>query len=192
LIPYINVNECLFLNWFKFLFKLKNVLVNCKIEASRTDKIALICFYLECGLNHYQIYNWTLGGNCFDKALEHSNLDFKLDGVFGKRTKFQQNDIAQLILKIIKLNGNTDFQSLKHSNENLKPNMLTKSIELNDESVLDKIKYKNQKETQNTELTQLEQTVLYCIFYNTKKNSPNDELTKEELKAFIDVSCFVL
>jgi hypothetical protein len=144
---------------------------------------------LECGLNHYQIYNWSIGQACFDKALGLSNLDFKLDGVFGKRTKYQQNDIAQLILKIRKLHSSTDDeQSLIFSNRNLKPNMLTKNIELNDDTVLNGIKYKNQDDnTRNIDLTQLEQTVLYCFFYNAKKNSPNDELTQEELKVFIDV-----
>ncbi len=66
--------------------------------------------------------------------------------------------------------------------------MLTKNIELNDDTVLNGIKYKNQDDnTRNIDLTQLEQTVLYCFFYNAKKNSPNDELTQEELKVFIDV-----
>jgi hypothetical protein len=133
-----------------------------------------------------------MGQSCFEKALELSNMDFKLDGVFGKRTKYQQNDIAQLILKINKLNDSINADSLVYSNRNLKPNMLPKNIELNDDTVLDNVKYKNKEDALHADITQLEQTVLFCLFYNTKKNSPNDELTKEELKAFIDVSFYIL
>ncbi len=67
-----------------------------------------------------------MGEACFNKALELSNLDFKLHGVFGKRTKYQQNDIAQLILKIHKLNDSINADNLIYSNQNLKSSSIPK------------------------------------------------------------------
>ena len=40
---------------------------------------------------------------CFKKALELSSLTFEMTGIRGKRTKFQQNDLAQLFLKVNKV-----------------------------------------------------------------------------------------
>lgn len=59
-----------------------------------------INFYLEAGHIQYQIYNWGAGQECFRKALKLSELNYEFVGVYGKRTKYQQKDLAQLFLRV--------------------------------------------------------------------------------------------
>ncbi len=138
---------------------------------------------LETGHIHYQNYNWTLGQESFKKALALSNLNFELIGLYGKRTKFQQKDLAQLFLKVKKSDLNEDLEnqenadtngrlvtSWPHSNKDLTSSLLPKDLMINDEILLDKIKLsdpKDEKELQENvkTLSQLEQNVLYCSLY---------------------------
>lgn len=93
---------------------------------------------MESGHIHYQNYNWTLGQASFRKALNISNLTFELTGVYGKRTKYQQKDLAQLLLKVVKQDGNeqqkvnksTDFSQWPHFNKEMDENLLPKVFEL--------------------------------------------------------------
>ena len=59
---------------------------------------------MECGHVYYQNYNWNLGQESFKKAKELSDIQFELTGAYGKRTKFQQKDLAQLMLRVNKSN----------------------------------------------------------------------------------------
>ena len=65
-----------------------------------TLRFASICFHLEAGHMSYLNYNWAMGHDSFQKAIKLSNLSFELTGVYGKRTKYQQKDVAQLLLKV--------------------------------------------------------------------------------------------
>jgi hypothetical protein len=93
-----------------------------------------ICFYLEAGHVCYQNYNWTIGQEYFKKSLKLSNINYELVGVFGKRTKYQQKDLAQLLLKInTPSNQNTNeaiqhFDTFKPSNADMDPKMLPKVV----------------------------------------------------------------
>ena len=53
--------------------------------------------------------------------MQISNLTFELTGVYGKRTKFQQKDVAQLLLKVNKDN-------IEKENSNYSSTELSKSI----------------------------------------------------------------
>jgi hypothetical protein len=138
---------------------------------------------LEAGHINYQNYNWNRGQESFKKALNLSNINFELVGVYGKRTKFQQKDLAQLFLKVKKseLNENglnsenpelaVDSRPLEtswpHSNKELTLSLLPKDLMLNDETLLDKIKLSNPDDEKalqanTTTLSQLEQNVLFC------------------------------
>jgi hypothetical protein len=143
-------------------------------------RFASICYLLESGHIHYQNYNWTMGQESFKKALILSNLNFELVGVYGKRTKFQQKDLAQLFLKVKKTESNELVDNVEngdvsgpletswtHSNKDLTSNLLPKDLMMNDETLLEKIKLsdpKDEKELQDNvkTLSQLEQNVLFC------------------------------
>lgn len=95
-----------------------------------------MCYYLEAGHICYQNYNWTKGQEYFKKSLKLSNINFEMVGVFGKRTRYQQKDLAQLLLKInlsneqnnVKTDLQTDFDSWKLSNQDMDCKFLPKVI----------------------------------------------------------------
>jgi hypothetical protein len=66
-----------------------------------------------------------MGQKCFEKAYLVSNLNTDLIGAKGKRTKYQQVDVAQLILKIQKSNENNKLEFV-YSNEQLTAEQLPK------------------------------------------------------------------
>ena len=89
------------------------------------QKEVLVCFYLEACMLYYQSYNWHLGEEAFKNAIEQTNLNYELTGVFGKRTKFQQTDIPQLILRICKGDKDTS-EDFIYSNSSMDKSSLPK------------------------------------------------------------------
>ena len=115
--------------WFlKFFFKW--ILT----QLYSSQRCACICFNLEAGHVYYQNYNWNQGHESFQRAIKISNLSFELTGVYGKRTKFQQKDVAQLLLKVNKefLESNGHFVGVdkpikwNYSNKDMKLKFLPK------------------------------------------------------------------
>ena len=94
-------------------------------------KFATVCFNLEAGQVYYQNYNWNNGQECFQNALEMSHVKFELTGAYGKRTKFQQKDLAQLMLKVDKETNKTGSiisSKWDHFNKDLDVSQLSKVI----------------------------------------------------------------
>lgn len=122
-------------------------------------------------------------------------MDIELVGVFGKRTKYQQKDLAQLFAKLKNDNTiqkNLDFTNLEYLNKDFNLSELPKDLVLNDDTVLNKIKVSNPEQEKELEdsrkfISQLEQVVLYCSMFDFYKNNPKHELTKEEMSSLIEV-----
>lgn len=155
-----------------------------------------IVYNLEVAHLYYQSYNWTMGQECFKKAIKLANLDVELVGVFGKRTKYQQKDLAQLFAKIKNdqnIEQHLDFMDLDYLNKDINLNELPKDLALNDDTVLNKIKISNPEQEKELEdsrkiVSQLEQVVLFCSMFDFYKNNPKHELTREEMSSLIEVS----
>lgn len=139
-----------------------------------------------------------MGQACFNKAINLSNLNVELIGVYGKRTKYQQKDLAQLFIKVKNdenINQQYEFMSLNYLNKDLKHSEIPKDLALNDDTVLNKIKISNPEQEKELEesqrsISQLEQVVLFCSLFDFYKNNPRHELTKEEMSSFIEVNLF--
>lgn len=156
-----------------------------------TLRFASIILYLEVSNSYYQNYNWTKAQEFYDRALSASGVSFQMMGVLGKRTKFQQYDVAQLLLKVNDAREvPNDFQQWTHFNKEATMGSMPKDLSLNDDTLLDKIKISNPEDEQILEsgksLSQIEHTVLYGILHDYMKNSAKTALTHEELTPFID------
>jgi hypothetical protein len=84
-----------------------------------------------------------------------------LGGVLGQRTKFQNHDIAQLIVRVerVKLSINEDQASSTCATELCS---LPKDISLNDDTLLDQVKYFDAKP--QTVLKPLEQAIVLGLW----------------------------
>nr|XP_032513586.1 tetratricopeptide repeat protein 27 isoform X2 [Danaus plexippus plexippus] len=114
------------------------------------------------------------------KARELAGLKLELTGILGKRTKFQQELKAQLVLTS-ELDNKISRPSAEqsHGDSELPPD-----IELQDDVRLNKIQY-NESVTQ-AELPSLEQTLCLLTVQYLLKSQPKDELMKEELQPYIE------
>jgi len=160
-------------------------------------RFASIIFRLEATNVYYQNYNWTKAQACHRDALKISDISFELVGVYGKRTKFQQKDVAQLLLKVNETNENTDnlrrvnnFQQWPHFNRSVTKGAMPQDLVLNDDTLLDKIKISNEEDEKILNSgkfkSQIEHACLYSTLVDYQKNSPHTELTAEELMPFIE------
>lgn len=122
--------------------------------------------------------------NNTEKALidvsEKLGVTAELGGALGTRTHFQKNSIAQLVLKILRKN-NTEKQPspVPHIEDNLPTD-----ISLEDDTVMDQIKFDQQQDVAN--LSCIEQALVLSMSLLRKRLNAPEELLDEEVMAYLN------
>ncbi|KAK6054083.1 tetratricopeptide repeat protein [Cooperia oncophora] len=73
------------------------------VQDGLLDDEEKVVFRLERANSHLIYYEYEKCADCIQHTLELSNLNMELAGKLGKRTRFQQREIAQLVLNTIAL-----------------------------------------------------------------------------------------
>lgn len=123
-----------------------------KTQLVRFNTVQLCCELVQSALLRN---GYTSCRKFFDYAFEASGISIKHTGVLGKRTKFQQKDIPQLLIQVSKTDDN--LPSINSNQMPDDPASLPMDVKLEDDTLLPDISFVNVDETGQS--TQVEQSL---------------------------------
>ncbi|KAI8459897.1 hypothetical protein BY996DRAFT_4575418 [Phakopsora pachyrhizi] len=161
---------------------------------------------LERGLAEHLSGNEKTANLMFRRSVTEAKLDYTLTGILGKRTKFQEKDISQLV---VLAKGRNRFTTKEKGTDNStgarvegnikiseKPssNNLPATLQLNDDTLLEKTHFTQTTDskdflydpTDHPDLHPLDQSILLALSLSIKNTSPSHGLTKAQMSPFIE------
>ncbi|KAI9032211.1 hypothetical protein DFJ74DRAFT_326425 [Hyaloraphidium curvatum] len=134
-------------------------------------------FFLEYGLVYHYHKQDQRAKAMLEKAQQASGLHWLLSGALGKRTRFQQQDKAQLI--VVAESRVASDAVTGAANGNGAPS----SLMLNDDLLLESIKFADGSKTKP--LRTVDQGILLAHCLNVRNTNPAHGLTQEEMLAYV-------
>ncbi|KAJ7698045.1 tetratricopeptide repeat domain 27 [Mycena rosella] len=152
---------------------------------------------LEQGLLQHQVAQDKLAAEYFVKAARATGMEYELTGALGKRTKFQQNELSQLVLLAesqLKIEESpTDATSVETPSTG---GQVPETLALNDDTLLEQTAFTSSSPTAHARLSHLDpsgqpalhpldQSILLAMCLNVKNTSPVHGLTAEQMTPYV-------
>ena len=151
------------------------------------------------GLLFHLLSQDKIASSFFARAIQATGLQHELTGALGKRTKFQQQDLSQLIVlaksKLKIKSTETDVKPAATTTEvaTNTDSTVPKSFALNDDTLLETTQYapissstslSHLDPSSQPALHPLDQTILLALAQTLRATSPSDPLTSSQLSAY--------
>lgn len=155
---------------------------------------------LEEGLIHHVLRNDRTAAQLFVRAAKAFGLEYELTGALGKKTKFQQNELSQLVLLAqSRERGEKDSaaRSIDSSETPSSVPALPVTLDLNDDTLLEHTEFTSSiSASSNGKLSHidpgnqpalhpLDQSVLLSLCLNVRNTQPEHGLTTEQMTPYV-------
>lgn len=153
-------------------------------EAAATleDRQRAAMVVLEWGLAQHHSDRPGKGKLMFHKAQDYSGLKMGITGAMGKRTKFQQESKAQMLVHAESASAATRDKATASNEDTEGPTRVQHS---EDEIRLERIAYEEDDDNLIKHLTILDQAIVLAFCLDVKNHNPADGLTAEEMGAYL-------
>ena len=158
--------------------------------------------WLERGLLDHRQSNDRAALECFVRAARATGLRYELTGALGRRTKFQQTDLTQLVLlaesRARSGDGKGKFLSgTAESNADELAKKLPETLALNDDTLLERTEFTSSNPaapgshlghldpSNQPALHPLDQCILLSLCLNVRNTSPAHGLTTEQMTPYV-------
>ncbi|KAF9069783.1 tetratricopeptide repeat domain 27 [Rhodocollybia butyracea] len=152
---------------------------------------------LEHGLLHHTFHQDKVAAEYFVKAARATDLQYELTGALGKRTKFQQNELSQLVL-LAESHLVDDTSEVKVATS-LSEAVVPETLALNDDTLLEQTEFTSSKPSSDPSssplhhldpsaqppLHPLDQCILLSLCLNVRNTSPLHGLTSEQMSPYV-------
>lgn len=160
---------------------------------------------LEQGLLEHHLGHDKAAAELFVRAARATQLEYELTGALGKRTKFQQHDVTQLVLlaESRKREGDTPYTESENdstaitSSSSSQATGMPETLDLNDDTLLEQTAFTSSavsdpamrlthlNPSSQPALHPLDQCILLALCLNVKNMSPSHGLTAEQMKPYV-------
>ena len=119
----------------------------------------------------------------FYTALKYTGLTLQITGAMGKRTKFQQETKAQMVVHAESKKTISNKTSVSEMESKLIKCQMIEHAE--DGILLERVKFEEDEKNEIQDLTIIDQSILLALCLDVKNNNPVDGLTGEEMGAYL-------
>lgn len=175
------------------------------VETTNSDPDLAGQLLLEQGLLEHIFSHDKAAAELFVRAARATGLQYELTGALGKRTKFQQNDLSQLVLLAESRNNDNSPDKKKPANQVSSTNGVTTSrqvrlpetLPLNDDTLLEQTEFTSTATAtgkaaldhldpaSQPPLHPLDQCILLSLCLNVRNTSPSHGLTSEQMSPYV-------
>ena len=165
-------------------------------------------YYIEFGIVYHFYGKDQQAYELFKKGQEKSNFKFEVTGALGKRTKFQQENIPQLVImaesdatkdeveiddNVSEMSSATSFVVKESENNTEKKNTKPETLDLNDDVLLENIAFEKTDDSKKDpskqdNLRTIDQCLLLAFCLNVKNTNPSHGITNEQMSPYVSVS----
>ncbi|KAF8967462.1 hypothetical protein BDZ97DRAFT_1755892 [Flammula alnicola] len=163
--------------------------------------------YLELGLLEHTLSQDKIAGEDFIKASRSTGLEYELTGALGKRTKFQETELSQLVLlaeshlddpdSVTSSKKEDASATVENTNPVIDTRNVPETLPLNDDTLLEQTEFTSSNPagsgsrlshidpSAQPPLHPVDQCILLSLCLNVRNTQPSHGLTTEQMSPYV-------